>query len=75
MDNADGDQGEKYDQYLCLADGPLKDDIIWQLLTKAWSDVPGLRICPLLRYLQQSYDVPWGALRLCRRCTVPHGYS
>lgn len=44
-DNADGDQGEKYDQYLCLADGPLKDDIIWQLLTKALSDVPGLRIC------------------------------
>ena len=43
-DNTDGDNGEKADQYLCLADGPLRDDIIWQMLTQAWKDVPGLRI-------------------------------
>lgn len=43
-DNADPEEAEWKDQYVCLADGPLTDDVIWQLLCQATKDIPGLRI-------------------------------
>ena len=35
---------EKNDQFICLADGPLLDDTVGQLLDEAYRRVPGLRI-------------------------------